>query len=454
MRRSAQAVFVAVLFTGACTFSSGTDEKTAVAGAYTRFHQAVIGGDLKTAVSLVSAERAAELTAPDAAEKFQFAGALMPPQISIARIDISGPEATIHATGRVDNATATGTVTARKEGGSWKIGHESWNVSMRLDAGAGPFDSPGSLRASAIPRRPDVERPNAEEYAKLRGQWKGSEVGGSSEWTFSFGDAYAVVVNDGERSYEGLAAFHPELGAGSDGSIRVSPGSGVIDIDVVQGSATEYAGKTSLGMYFFTSPTELKLCGSRPGALIRVQSYDTSSREVRCFNLVKASDEPLSSTLAAAAPAPDPVPATAPPAPQEKGDPGVTGEASLLLDGVPQRYALRTGFFYDTRFKNPKRATIQFQPERSGNLTSGLVLTLDATQSGPRTTDGDGTQINWIADGGQVFPPRSTCAVRVTSPYSGSGPFRGEIDHCVVHSAGIEHTISSVRFVMVGAPSR
>jgi len=444
MRRSAQAVFAAAVFTGACTLSPGTDEKTAVAGAYTRFHQAVVGGDLKTALTLVSAERAAELNAPDAAEKFQLAGALMPPQISIARIDIAGAEATIHATGRMDNATATGTVSARKEGGNWKIGHESWNVSMRLDAGAG-----------AAARRPDVERPNAEEYAKLRGQWKGSEVGGSNEWTFSFGDAYAVVVNNGEQTYEGLAAFHSELGAGSDGAIRVSPGSGVIDIDVVQGSAPEYAGKTSLGMYFFTSPTELKLCGSRPGALIRVQSYDTSSRDVRCFNLVKASDEPLSSTLAAATPAPvDPAPSSAAVTPHEKGDPGVTGEASLLLDGVPQRYALRTGFFYDTRFKNPKRATLQFQPERSGNLTSGLVLTLDATQSGQRTTDGDGTQINWIADGGQVFPPRSTCAVRVTAPYSGSGSFRGEIDHCVVHSAGIEHTISSVRFVMIGAPSR
>jgi hypothetical protein len=448
MRRLAGAVGAAALWTALCTegcmFSSGTDEKTAVAGAYTRFHQAVTGGDIKTALTLVSADRAAELNAPDAAEKFQLAGSLMPAQISIARIDISGSDATIHATGRIDNATATGTVTARKEGGSWKIGHESWNVSMRLDAAAG----------AALPRRPDVERPNAEEYAKLRGQWKGTEVGGSNEWTFSFGDAYAVVVNDGERSYEGLAAFHAELGAGSDGSIRVSPGSGVIDIDVVQGSAAEHAGKTSLGMYYFTSPTELKLCGSRPGALIRVQSYDTSTRDVRCFNLVKASDEPLSSTLAAAAPAPEPVPASAPVVPEEKGDPGVSGEASLIFDGVPMRYGLRTGFFYDTRFRNPKRATLQFQPERSANLTAGLVITLDATQSGQHTTDGDATQITWIADGGQVFPPRTTCAVRVSSPYSGRGAFRGEIDHCVVRSAGIEHTISSVRFVMVGAPSR
>lgn len=149
---------------------------------------------------------------------------------------------------------------------------------------------------SPIPsREPPVLalRPASEEFRKLRGQWRGAEVGRNAEWTFSFDDTYMVSVTspDGEW-YQGLAGLHYELGGTGDGTIRVPPGSGVVDVDVFGSSRKEFDGETSLGAYYFTGESELKLCASRPGVYIRALSYDVSSPTLRCFRLAKTADEP------------------------------------------------------------------------------------------------------------------------------------------------------------------
>jgi len=138
-----------------------------------------------------------------------------------------------------------------------------------------------------------VLRPSAEEFQKLRGQWRGAEVGRSAEWTFSFDDTYMVIVTspDGEW-YQGLAGLHYELGGAGDGSIHVPPGSGVVDVDVFGSSSKESDGETSLGAYYFTGSHELKLCASQPGVYVRALSYDVSSPTLRCFRLAKIADEP------------------------------------------------------------------------------------------------------------------------------------------------------------------
>lgn len=165
-------------------------------------------------------------------------------------------------------------------------------VAWFVAAGACASDAPA---AGPVSRRL-VLRPAAEEYARLRGRWRGTEVGGGPEWTFSFGDAYTVVVSNAAGEwYQGTAGLHFELGTASDGTTRVPPGSGVIDVDVdAAGSSPErFDGQTSLGVYYFTSPTDLKVCASRPGVFVRALSYDASSPSVRCFRLAKTSSEPL-----------------------------------------------------------------------------------------------------------------------------------------------------------------
>ncbi|OGW38383.1 MAG: hypothetical protein A2Y97_08075 [Nitrospirae bacterium RBG_13_39_12] len=155
---------------------------------------------------------------------------------------------------------------------------------------------------------------------------------------------------------------------------------------------------------------------------------------------------------------------------------GATGEAVIVKDGVQETYILQTGFISETRFNNPKRAEIQFQmqAEEFGNARR-IEITLDATKTGKHYADGKNYSVfdedkvdigsttangftaifKFIADGGQIFPPKDFCIINITSPYSGDteGIFSGEISDCIIHSAGIDYNISSVKFKMKGVPS-
>ncbi len=124
------------------------------------------------------------------------------------------------------------------------------------------------------------------------------EVDGTTEWTISFDDTYMVVARaaNGEW-FQGMAGLHYELGAAADGTIRVPPGSGVVDVDVFGSFAPEHDGLTSLGAFYLTSPTQLKLCTSRPGVHVRALSYEVSSPSVRCFRLTRISDQPVAAEL-------------------------------------------------------------------------------------------------------------------------------------------------------------
>lgn len=162
-----------------------------------------------------------------------------------------------------------------------------------------------------------------------------------------------------------------------------------------------------------------------------------------------------------------------------KQDPNVSGEAIVVKDGKTEMYPLKTGFFSDTRFKDPSRARIQFQAQAPDNSNARRIdFTLDATKTGIHYADGKllsdnfmssdkikiGEQtpngliasFTWVADGGQIFFPKTSCTINITSAYTGSASslFSGEILDCQVHSAGIDYNISSAKFSMKGAPAR
>jgi hypothetical protein len=219
----------------------------------------------------------------------------------------------------------------------------------------------------------------------------------------------------------------------------------------------------------------LQICGSEPG-LIKRSSDFASSGGIRCFELSKLEDLPAAPQPETRAPQPAQPQGSSP---FRKQDANVSGEAVIVKDGKTETYPLVTGFFSDTRFANPSRATIQFQapaPEHSN--ARRIEITLDATRTGTHHVDGkmlsenfmsrDKIQIggsssqgysasfSWVADGGQIFWPKTFCDITIDSGYSGSSSsvFSGEIRDCIVHSAGIDYQISSVRFTMRGAPSR
>jgi hypothetical protein len=149
-----------------------------------------------------------------------------------------------------------------------------------------------------------------------------------------------------------------------------------------------------------------------------------------------------------------------------------TGEALIVRDGVQEIYQLQTGFLSDTRMVNPGRATVEFQlPAEPHSNARRIEMTLDATRHGEYIIDGkamndrmfDRSQgqtplaatFQFVADGGQIYPPKETCRLIISSPYTGTADsvFSGEVQNCVVHSAGIDHTISA-KFTMRGVSSR
>jgi len=158
----------------------------------------------------------------------------------------------------------------------------------------------------------------------------------------------------------------------------------------------------------------------------------------------------------------------------EARKPEVTGEALIIRDGVKETFVLQTGFFSETRMANPRRASIQFQiPAEKHSNARRIEMVLDATQVGEHSVDGDFVRdafmgksgelseqeyhpkFLYVADGGQIFFPRDSCTVIVTSPYDATpeGVFAGEVKDCIITSAGIHHTLSA-QFKMVGVSSR
>jgi len=141
---------------------------------------------------------------------------------------------------------------------------------------------------------------------------------------------------------------------------------------------------------------------------------------------------------------------------------------------------LKTGFFSETRLADPRKAVLQYEIEGAKEYSNGrrIEITVDATKAGEHRVDGKAMEeafsarfkdsqggqpaaqdppvkFRFIADGGQIFFPKDACTVIVTSPYAGTSDsvFTGEVNNCVVTSAGIDHTISAM-FKMVGVPSR
>jgi hypothetical protein len=76
-----------------------------------------------------------------------------------------------------------------------------------------------------------------------------------------------------------------------------------------------------------------------------------------------------------------------------------------------------------------------------------------SAEKGQHSVDEKTAVFRYIADGGQIFPPKDFCSISITSPYTGTPEsiFAGEVNNCVVHSAGIDYTIS-VQFRMTGIP--
>lgn len=95
--------------------------------AYAKYLAAMRAGDLKKIRPLVAKKRVADMDRPDFKEMLGMIQAMMPKDVKVTGGTVSGNTATLAATGKNDDGSATkGTVTMTKEDGAWKVDGESW----------------------------------------------------------------------------------------------------------------------------------------------------------------------------------------------------------------------------------------------------------------------------------------------------------------------------------------
>lgn len=141
---------------------------------------------------------------------------------------------------------------------------------------------------SDIPKNPE----RLSNFHELLGVWSGREINGSSGWTFSFSGNDSATVSGPEGSYKGKAGIHWDIG--TDGEVmKVPPGAGVLDVDIGESSAGQYKGKTTVGAFSISFGSSMKLCSGEPGSTKRPLTFEPVSG-IRCFELTKTSEAPLS----------------------------------------------------------------------------------------------------------------------------------------------------------------
>lgn len=136
---------------------------------------------------------------------------------------------------------------------------------------------------------PQEQQPPVQEIpfgtiTRLEGVWTGSEINGTSGWTFTIrGNTIDVKGPDGREWYNGI--------------IKVDEGTepGVLDVLIMQAPAKDFTGKISPGIFRLEGNT-LITCGNAPGQTLRPSSFTPEKGRFRCFEISRESQPPMTVT--------------------------------------------------------------------------------------------------------------------------------------------------------------
>ena len=129
MRTLGAALVVAVL---GCSPKGG--EAEAVRAAYLEYEKALVDGNLEGVKARLTAAKARELEAPEAAAGLGMASALRPKDFVIEDCVVGTDRASLKLRGSTEMGKVEGEVLFLKEGGRWKVDKEGWTVKVESAA--------------------------------------------------------------------------------------------------------------------------------------------------------------------------------------------------------------------------------------------------------------------------------------------------------------------------------
>jgi hypothetical protein len=415
----------------------GRQERRAVLAAFGRYERALKQQDLEALRgSMVKAKRG-ELAGPEAAAQLALAAALRPADYGLSTVTVGWREARLN----LSAGEMKGVAELVKEDGAWRLVKESWSLSI---AGA-PDLPPASLPRKVKALLDRMAGPDAQDGGQA---WM--ELGGGYTNPDTFFEDVRGAFDDPRP-----IAFRVEWTSTESGGQR-------------------YSGYTTKLEPIASGPSEARTIGE----VLRMDMYRMEGaglgaspkpfkpwweayRKARGLGPepATAADPPqgtVTLSLGDGTPAPaQATPLTGELAPEFR-DPRIPakGEAWGTLDDKPVRFLLATGFWSDTRFDDPRKGILDFRvpgATRTGN-SRRIRLVLDATRTGAHDLGNGEAKVEFIEDGGQVFPPRAGGVLRLASAY-GDDKLEGEIPELLIHSAGISHRLV-LRFVVEGRLTR
>jgi WD40 repeat protein len=133
------------IFTGCGGKSADT---AALESIYSDYHRALHEENIEALKGLLSAERQKELLDEDVAMKLKLVKQFLPANIKVTGSEVSGDKAILKTEGQSQEQKANGTVEFIKEGGSWKVSKENWQMIFEITDSAGSQgSSPGGMES-------------------------------------------------------------------------------------------------------------------------------------------------------------------------------------------------------------------------------------------------------------------------------------------------------------------
>jgi len=93
---------------------------------YQAYRKAVQSGDMKALKTMVTAEQAKQIDDPDFKKFFPLMQQMQPKNVKFLNGTVDGDNATLNVSAKDGKESSTGTIEMIRDGGKWKVKHESW----------------------------------------------------------------------------------------------------------------------------------------------------------------------------------------------------------------------------------------------------------------------------------------------------------------------------------------